>query len=77
MVLFCFLQNFETNRDIENSPVRNIYSCRDRVWEPGETVTMSNGIDSQPLEGTYCPGGSRADVQLDVYSDQLMKGTYR
>ena len=25
----------ETYRDIENSPVRNTYSIRDRVWEPG------------------------------------------
>ncbi len=29
-------ENLETNRDIESSPVRDIYSRRDRVWEPGD-----------------------------------------
>jgi hypothetical protein len=29
-------ENLETNRDIESSPVRDIYTRRDRVWEPGD-----------------------------------------
>jgi hypothetical protein len=34
--------NLQTNRDIENSPVRNIYSRRDRVWEPVDRMTNYN-----------------------------------
>src|SRR5216684_7712155 len=29
-------ENFETNRDIESSPVRDIDTRRDNVWEPGD-----------------------------------------
>jgi hypothetical protein len=37
MMLF-FFKNIKTNRDIENSPVRNIYSIGDRVWESGDQL---------------------------------------
>jgi hypothetical protein len=36
VIMVLFLKKIQTNRDIENSPVRNIYSRRDRVWEPGD-----------------------------------------
>jgi hypothetical protein len=39
------------------------------TWRP---VTMSNAIDSQPLEVTHCEGG-RVDVQLSTYADQLRR----
>jgi len=29
-------KRLQTNCNIETSPVRNIYSLRDRVWEPGD-----------------------------------------
>jgi hypothetical protein len=36
VIMVLFLKKIQTNRDIENSPVRNICSRRDRVWEPGD-----------------------------------------
>jgi hypothetical protein len=36
VIIMVLLKKIRTNRDIENSPVRNIYSRRDRVWEPGD-----------------------------------------
>ena len=34
VLFFIFQKKLETNRDIDNSPVRNTYSRRDRVREP-------------------------------------------
>ena len=39
MVLLIKL-TLQTNRDIEKSPVRNIYSRRDRVWEPRDQLQV-------------------------------------
>jgi hypothetical protein len=38
VIMVLFRKNFKTNRDIENSPVRNTNSRRDRVWEPGNQI---------------------------------------
>jgi hypothetical protein len=68
-------EKLDTNCDIESSPVRNIYSRRDRVREPGGQLQKSNAIDSQPSGRTYCEGGRiDLDVQLAVYENQLIKG---
>ena len=61
----------ETYRDIENSPVRNTYSIRDRVWEPVNQILCQMQWTLYPE--THCEGG-RVDVQLDTYSDQLGHG---
>ena len=31
-------KKLQTNRDIKKSPARNIYSLRDRVWEPWNQI---------------------------------------
>jgi hypothetical protein len=38
VVIMVLLKKLKTNRDIENSPVRNIYPRRNRVWEPGDQL---------------------------------------
>jgi hypothetical protein len=46
-------EKLETNREIENSPIRNMCSVRDRVWEPGDV--KCNRFSTR--EETYCEGG--------------------
>ena len=60
------------NTDVKfKSPFGDPGSPRDRVWEPAETIVMSNAIDSLGKQGTHCPG-SRTFEQCFTYFLKLM-----
>jgi hypothetical protein len=42
VIIMVLLINLQTNRDIDNSPARNRYSRRDRVWEPRDQLQVYN-----------------------------------